>query len=80
MNLFPALTTPLLFIFLSTLFNADDVALVSNLSKTSSANGTARSNNAFLSIFYLTFYHEKTSDWMVLESLRLNILYPSGYC
>ena len=49
MNLLPTLTAPRPLIFLSNLSNADEVALVANVGKTSSPKGTARSNSAPLS-------------------------------
>ena len=45
-NPFPALTAPRPFIFLSKLFNTDEVVLFTNIGKTSLAKGTARSSNA----------------------------------
>ena len=47
-NPFPALMAPCPLIFLSSLYNTDEVALVANLGKTCLSKETARSNNAFL--------------------------------
>ena len=51
-NLFPALTTPCPFIFLSNLSNIDKVALVSNLGEISLFKGTVR----FVGVFYLIIH------------------------
>lgn len=47
-NPFPALATPLPLISFSNLYNTDEVALVTNLGKTSLAKRATQSNNIFL--------------------------------
>ena len=42
------ITAPFPFVFLSNLFNTNKVFFVANLSKTSLAKGTTRSDNTFL--------------------------------
>ena len=56
-NLFPALTFPFPFIFLSNLFKIDQAALVANSDKISLAKQTGRSKSLF-SQNYLTLYLE----------------------
>ena len=55
-NPFPALPTPFPISFLSDLSNTDEVALMANLGKASLAKGTARSNNVFFCLNYLSHY------------------------
>lgn len=47
-NPFPALATPLPLISFSNLYNTDEVALVTNLGKTSLSKRATKSNNIFL--------------------------------
>ena len=57
-NLFPALTVPFPFIFLSNLFFAFEVKLLTNSGKLSLAKGIARSVILLFHLNYLTYYEE----------------------
>ena len=61
-NPFPTLTAPCTFVFLLHLSNTKEISLVANLSETSLAKETARSNNTFFYLnypsYYLTFHQE----------------------